>query len=68
MPKISVDYKIVERDNFTVVTKQAKQVFDWDAVPLENLAKVLQSPGLEYLVVRRVKERVIKPPKVEVKK
>lgn len=68
MPKISVDYKIVERDNFTIVTKQAKQVFDNGApFPVDLLVEVLNSPGLEYLVVRRVKDKVVKP-KTEAKK
>lgn len=68
MPKISVDYKTVERDGAAIVTKQMKQVFEeFGAQHVSALAQVLQSPGLEYLTVRRVKDKIVKP-KVEVKR
>ena len=59
MRKFSVEYKVVERENFTIVTKQAKQVFDeFDPKTLHHLiSEVMNSPGLEYLTIRRVKDK-----------
>ena len=70
MPKVSVDYKTIERQNATIVTKQMKQVFEETSQALVDLlVEVLNSPGLEYLTVRRVKEKVFKnQQKSEVKK
>ena len=66
MSKFSVEFKTVERDNFTTVTKQAKQVFE-DQINPADFTGILTSPGLEYFVVRKLVERKAAPAKPEKK-
>ena len=65
MSKFNIEYKIVKKSEHQTSTTHAKYACPEDQVHL--VADVLKDTGLEFLTVRVVKEKVVKP-KVEVKK